>query len=307
MELHLGLITGRARADWQAKRLSRALSAVGTVETVDPARLRLICGRAGERDVFMVLATDRDARRFDGLVLGHLGVASGDIDVPLDAARAFDLLGIPCLNRVGPMLAAQDKLWTSALLARAGIPTPLCSSVPRPAYALVATAEVGACVVKPLFGSRGDGQFRCDDSRGRARLARAVRSGPHLVQRFVPPGGIDYRLFVIGDRVEACVRREAGAGEWRTNASRDGRIIPALPHRTWRDVSIAAARAVGLEVAGIDLAVNDGGPTVLEVNGFPNFRAIYQVTGRDMASLIAARMASLVRGRRRSRGGRLRA
>ena len=54
--MHLGLVTARARADWQAKRLVQALGAVGTVETIEPSSLRLICGRADERDVLMVLA-----------------------------------------------------------------------------------------------------------------------------------------------------------------------------------------------------------------------------------------------------------
>jgi ribosomal protein S6--L-glutamate ligase len=306
--LHLGLVTARARADWQAKRLVQALGAVGTVETIEPSSLRLICGRADERDVLMVLAAERDARRFDAVVLGHLATPRGDLDVRLDAARALELAGVPCLNRVGPMLAAQDKLWTAAILAQAGIPTPLCSSVPRPQDAIVAAVEIGSSVVKPLFGSRGDGQFRCEDRAARARLARAVRTGPFLVQRFISPGGSDYRLFVVGDRVEACVRRDAAEGEWRTNAAQRSAIIPVVPHRTWRDVAVDAARALGLEVAGIDLAVDERGPTVLEVNGFPNFQAIHRATGRDMAPLIAARVAHLARtGRRRPRSGRLRA
>lgn len=306
MELHFGLITAHARADWQARRLARALGALGTVETIDPSRLRLICGRATEeRDVVMLLADNRDARRFDAVVLGRIAGPHADIDIELDAARAFDLLGIPCVNRAGPMLAAQDKLWTSAVLARAGVPTPLCSSVPRSLDALVAAAEIGSCVAKPLFGSLGDGQFRCDDRPGRIRLAREVRRGAFLVQRFVPPGGVDYRLFIVGDKVEACVRRESTAGDWQTNAARGARILAAVPHRSWRDAAVAATHALGLDVAGVDLAVSNGLATVLEVNGFPNFRAIHEATGRDMAPLIAGRVAQLVRGRKRIRSGRL--
>ena len=308
MDLHLGLITAQARADWQTRRLGRALGAIGTTETIEPSRLRLICGRVGERDLLTLLADEADARRFDGVVLGRVTGPAADADLQLDAARAFELVGVPCLNRVGPLLSAQDKLWTAAVLAQAGVPTPLCSSVPRPADALRATAETGPCVAKPLFGSLGDGMFRCDHPRERARLARAVRSSAFLVQRFIPPGGTDYRMFVVGERVEVCLRREAPEGEWRANVALGGRAMAVVPHRSWRDVAIAATRALGLEVAGVDLVVDADGATVLEVNGFPSFQAIYRATGRDMAVHIAARLAHLVRnGRRRSRGGRLRA
>lgn len=295
MDLHFGLITAHAGTDWHAGRLQAALGAVGTVEVLDPAQLRLLCGRANGRDLLMVLAAGRDAKRFDAIVLGRIAGPDADADLQLDAARALELVGIPCLNRVGPMLAAQDKLWTAAVLARAGIATPLCSSVPTVADALVASTEIGEGVAKPLFGSLGDGMFRCNDDRSRDALGKRTRDGAWLVQRFVPPGGVDYRLFVVGDKVEGCVRREAPAGEWRSNAAQGGTFVEANPHREWRTVAIEAARVLGLEVAGIDLAIGPDGPLVLEVNGVPNFRAMFDATGIDMAPLVAARAEALAK------------
>ncbi len=299
MDLRLGLITANAKADWHARRLARGLAAFGAVETLDPSQLRLICGRANKRDVLMVLAGVHDARRFDAIVLGRIAGPLADAEVQLDAARALELVGVPCLNRVGPMLAAQDKLWTAAVLAQAGLPTPLCSSVPVANDAVTASAEIGEGVAKPLFGSLGDGLFRCGGLKQRSTLSRAVRQEPYLLQRFIPPGGIDYRLFVVGDRVEACIRRESAPGEWRSNVARGGRAVAAVAPRLWRDLAIDAARVLGLEIAGVDLAVGPDGPTVLEVNGVPNFRGIYDATSRDMAPLIAARAARVARAARR--------
>jgi len=308
MDWRWGLITAHAKADWHARQLTRALAELGgTVEVLDPSELRLLCGHTQGRDVLLLLANDQDICRFDAVVLGRIVGPKADGDVQLDAARALELVGVPCLNRVGPMLAAQDKLWTAAVLANAGVPTPLCTSVPRPTDAVIAKAEIGKGVAKPLFGSLGEGLFRCDDDKGRQKLARAVRTDPMLLQRFVPPGGIDYRLFVVGDRVEACIRREAPTGEWRSNVAQGGRSVPAVAHRLWRDMAIEATRALGLEFAGIDLAVGDDGPTVLEVNGVPNFRGVYQATGRNMAQAIAQRALRLAKMHRRRAQGRLRA
>ena len=308
MEYRWGLITAQDADEWHTRRLLAALGAVGEVERIDPRSLRLVCGRSRSTDVLVPLAGGGDARRFDAVVLGRLVTDDADPDLALDGARAIELCGVPCLNRVGPMLAAQDKLWTAALLAKAGLPTPLCSSVPRPKDAVVALAEVGPSVAKPLFGSLGDGLFRCDGLREQARLARRAGRSAHLVQRFVASGGVDYRLFVVGDKVEACVRRQAPAGDFRSNAARGGRVVPAVAHRLWRELAVEATRTLGLSFAGVDLAVGEGGPAILEVNGFPSFRAVHRATGRDMAeamALFALRMARSARRARRS--GRLRA
>jgi ribosomal protein S6--L-glutamate ligase len=308
MEWTWGLITAQARDDWHAKRLATALAATGDVEVLDPSCLRLVCGRSRGQDLLVALADGRDARRFDAVVLGRIVGPNADADLQLDAARALELIGIPCLNRVGPMLAAQDKLWTAAVLAKAGLPTPLCSSVARPEDALVAVAELGSAVAKPLFGSLGDGLFRVETSRERSRLVRRSRASPHLVQRFVPPGGVDYRLFVVGDRVEACIRREAPKGEFRSNVARGGRAVAAVATRLWREIAVESTRALGLSFGGVDLIASEQGPLVLEVNGFPNFKALHRATGRDMAEPIAREVLRVARAARKTRRtGRMRA
>ena len=98
---------------------------------------------------------------------------------------------------------------------------------------------------------------------------------------------MDYRLFVVDGRVEGCIERRAMAGEWRANASRGARVIPFVPGRRMREIAIEAARALDLDVAGVDLALGDEGPTVLEVNGRPSFRALFKATDKDMARPIA--------------------
>jgi tetrahydromethanopterin:alpha-L-glutamate ligase len=295
MALQFALVSAHAREDWHLRRLASALSSYGDVERVEPSRLRLVCGREAGTDRVVVWANGKDARRFSAVLLGRVVGPHADADLQLDAARALALCDVPSFNAVQAMLDAQDKLWTAALLARAGLPTPLCSSVPRttdlaPALSQVADGA-GMSVLKPLFGSLGEGLARVSVGQGRAPLLRAVREGPHLVQRYVDTGGSDHRLFVVGHRVEACITRRSAPGEWRSNAARHGVAIEARPPRRWTDIAIEAARSLGLSFAGVDLAVGPDGPTILEVNGFPSFRAIHRVTGRDMAQPIAAHVA----------------
>jgi RimK family alpha-L-glutamate ligase len=296
LALRIGIVSTGGR-HWQANRLRRALSALAEVELVDPARLRLEVG--GGTGAVTVWAGRGDARRFHAVVLGRVAGPDADPELQLDGARALELVGVPTLNRVGPMLVAQDKLYCAAVLAAAGLPTPTCSSVPRPADVRAAVRAVGAgAVAKPLFGSLGEGLFRLHRHGPRRLRAEVRRGSAWLAQRFVPTGGVDYRLFVVGDRVEACVRREVPPGDFRSNEGLGARMAPEPPRPAWGTLAVDAVRALGLDFGGVDLALEEGRPTVLEVNGSPGYRALFEATGCDMSVPIARRAAQLVRARR---------
>jgi ribosomal protein S6--L-glutamate ligase len=51
-------------------------------------------------------------------------------------------------------------------------------------------------------------------------------------------------------------------------------------------VAVNAAKALGLNVAGVDLLRSDRGPLVLEVNSSPGLQGIETSTGLDIASMI---------------------
>ena len=50
--------------------------------------------------------------------------------------------------------------------------------------------------------------------------------------------------------------------------------------------ALAAARVLGLRVAGVDLIESDEGPMVMEVNSSPGLEGIQKTTGIDVASVI---------------------
>jgi ribosomal protein S6--L-glutamate ligase len=52
-------------------------------------------------------------------------------------------------------------------------------------------------------------------------------------------------------------------------------------------VAEAAAAALELDYAGVDLVLGDHGPAVIEVNGNPSWQGILEATGLDMAEAIA--------------------
>ena len=76
--------------------------------------------------------------------------------------------------------------------------------------------------------------------------------------------------------------------EWRTNVSLGGHAEACRLEPDEERLALAAARAIGAEMAGIDLIadLDLGRLVVLEVNAVPGWRALARVTGIDVAAAI---------------------
>jgi ribosomal protein S6--L-glutamate ligase len=145
-------------------------------------------------------------------------------------------------------------------------------------------------VVKPIYGSLGIGveRLRAHDPAARARLGQLLQLRHALyLQRYVAAAAtLDVRAFVVGDTVRAAVSRRLAPGELAGNAARGARLQPLELDAATAELAVRATRALGLAYAGVDLMVGAAGPLVLEVNGTPSFRALFEATGRDMAGAI---------------------
>ena len=189
-----------------------------------------------------------------------------------------------------------DKLWTSALLERCGLPTPRTVVCETADEAMAAYRMLGDAIVKPLFGSMGLGMVRVTDEEMAYRVFRTIEQirGVYYLQQTIEHEGRDVRAFVIGGRVLAAIERRADG--WRTNLARGGSAAPLRLPPEWDSLAVRAAAAVGAEYAGVDLLpARDGSVSVLEVNGIPGWRGLQEATGLDVSGAIIdqlTRMAS---------------
>ncbi len=202
----------------------------------------------------------------------------------MDLMQRLGAVNLPMVNPPRAIEIGVDKYLSLSLLRAAGLTIPQTVICQKYSDAMSAFDELGGdVVVKPLFGSQGFGITRITD---RVLAQRAFNQLVKMqsviyVQRFVPHGGSDLRLFVLGDRVLTAMRRRGV--DWRTNIALGGRGEAFEPDPLLREMALRAARACEALVAGVDILIGDDGENyVLEVNPIPGWKELAAVTGIDI-------------------------
>jgi len=225
------------------------------------------------------------------------GVDDGLWSLGVLAAR-----GLTVLNAPGTLVAAHDKLLTARILRRASLPHPETWHV-RPGRPY--DGPPAPLVLKPRHGSWGRHVTLCETDDALRSELRAVRDESWfrqhgaLVQELVPPTGSDLRLVVAGGKVVGAVSRVAKEGEWRTNVSLGATRVPLDAPADAVELALAAARALGASLVGVDLMPTPGGgPTILEINGSVEFtheyracRDVFRATVLELARVAAEEAA----------------
>lgn len=220
----------------------------------------------------------------------------------------FELMGSYTPNPSAAVARARDKLRCHQLLAaqRIGLPATVFGDNPDDTVDLLSMLGPPPHVIKLNQGTQGAGVMLTEKASASRGVVEALRGlyADFLVQEFIAEAqGADLRCFVVGDTVVAAIRRQAPAGEFRSNLHRGGVAEAVEPDAREVAVSVQAARVLGLGVAGVDLVRAQRGPLVLEVNASPGLEGIEQATGLDIAGRIVEFVASQVRTARRGDGG----
>lgn len=222
--------------------------------------------------------------------------------------RQFEMMGVYSLNESVAITRSRDKLRACQLLARKGIGLPVTgfANSPGDTEDLVKIVGGAPVVIKLLEGTQGVGVVLAETKKAAESVIEAFRGlgADFMVQEFIKEaGGADIRCFVIGDKVVAAMKRQGKEGEFRSNLHRGGTatLIKITPEE--RSTAVRSARAMGLNVAGVDLLRSNHGPVVMEVNSSPGLEGIENATGKDIAGMIIEFIEkNAKRGRTRTRG-----
>lgn len=205
--------------------------------------------------------------------------------------RQFEMMSVFSANESQAITRSRDKLRCLQLLARNGIGLPVtgCAHSTKDVEGLINSVGGAPLVVKLLEGTQGIGVVLAETHKAAASVIEAFRGleANILVQEYIKEaGGADVRCFVVGGRVIAAMERRARSGEFRSNLHRGGTATKARLTPEERSTAVRAAKAMGLNVAGVDILRSNHGPVVMEVNSSPGLEGIERATSVDVAGKI---------------------
>jgi ribosomal protein S6--L-glutamate ligase len=280
--------------NWYLHDLQRA---AGTRHEVTPLAFRQLASKLSNPSGLQVFSGTNNLCDFDALLVRTMPAASLEqVVFRMDVLGRIEAAGGVVMNPTRAIEAAVDKYLASAKLLAAGLRTPRTIVCQTPEDAMAGFEELGGnVVIKPLFGSEGRGMTRVNDEALALRaFSMLTQLGAVIyLQEYVPHGGFDIRLLVLGEQVLAMRRRNAL--DWRTNVSRGATTEPLDPDEHLVALAQRAAAAVGAPLAGVDvLPGHDGELYVLEVNAVPGWKALARTLDVDVAALVLDFVASIV-------------
>lgn len=210
--------------------------------------------------------------------------------------KQFELMGIHVINREEPIMNAKNKLRNLQVLTEHNIPIPRTCVVSHSGNLDTAVRDIGRfpIILKAPSGSQGKGVAIIESKRGLKSVIEMFDTGePIVLQQYVKESsGKDIRVFVVGNQVVGAMKRETTQrGEFRSNFHLGGKVSMTELSDDEKTLAMAATKACGLDVAGVDILRTNDGPRVIEVNANPGLEGITQATGIDIAGALIRFMA----------------
>jgi len=270
--LKIGIVYDLVR--WEEKDLIRAVGELG----YEPVLLRVT------REVFWL---DRE----DGYDLDLAFQRCVSFYRAIASTIILEEKGVPVVNSSRVLMGCEDKLYTTARLARRGIPVPRTAIAFSREACIEAAEKLGyPLVVKPIYGSWGRMIARALDRESLEEILefRENMQSPHFkvhyLQEYVEKPGRDIRACYIWGDVPAAIYRVSD--RWKTNTALGGRAVPADLEEEQLELVRRAGDEIGGGVLGVDLIERGSESLVLEINGIPQYKNVARVTGVDLSRMI---------------------
>jgi len=208
--------------------------------------------------------------------------------------RHFERMGVPVINSSDAIDNVKDKLYTHQILAQSNLDIPNTMLLKHPIDISFVEKNIGfPVIVKKISGSYGRGVFLCENKKQLNQLITMAeltkKSYDIIIQEFVKDTwGKDLRVFVVNNKVVGCMMRQSTDDDFRANLSRGGEGFPYEVNEQIEWLSSESSKALGLDIAGVDLLFQNGGYKICEVNSNPGFEGMEMFTKKNIASEIVS-------------------
>jgi len=191
-------------------------------------------------------------------------------------------IGFLVVNDLDSMLVCDNKMSNALMMERNNIPIPKTSIISNEQSIEDAHKRIGGkfpVIIKTLKGTQGVGVMKVDSESSLKGVCQSLwkYDADLLIQEFKEMKS-DIRTLVIGGKILASAERirEESNKDFRNNVHLGARTEPYNLSKNEINVIKAAARASGAMYCGVDHAMVDGKPYILEVNGSPGIRSHFE-------------------------------
>jgi [lysine-biosynthesis-protein LysW]---L-2-aminoadipate ligase len=253
--------------------------------------------RLDDRRIYFDLENPDPWCQYDAIMERSISYTNG-----LNALRILNSWGVPTVNTATVAEACGDKLATSTLLGKAGIPQPRNIIAFSVDSALAAIESLGYPVVlKPIIGSWGRLLAKINDREAAEAILEhktvlgSYQHSVFYIQEYVPKPGRDIRAFVVGDQVITAIYRKSA--HWITNTARGGEGEICSLNPDLEEICLRAVQAVGGGVLAVDVIEHpERGYLVNEINHTMEFHTTQPISGIDLGDLIVGYVVKVAEG-----------
>lgn len=189
------------------------------------------------------------------------------------------------------LLQARDKLRSLQKLASCGIAIPATAYLNDTQNIRTIIDRLGGLpvVIKLLESTHGIGVILAETFKSAEATVEAFQKLKErvIIQEFIEEAkGADIRALVVAGEVVAAMKRQAQAGEFRSNLHRGASANAVTLTAQEKDVVLRSTKIMGLDIAGVDILRSSRGPLIMEINASPGLEGIETTTGIDVSGKI---------------------
>ena len=196
----------------------------------------------------------------------------------------FETAGCFMVNDLDSMLLCDNKMATAIQLSSHNIDIPKTSIVNNRKSIEDAHLHIGGkfpAIVKTLTGTQGIGVAKVNDMESLVSVCEALwkYDAAILLQEWLDID-FDVRTMVVNNRIIGSAKRITSKEEFRSNVHLGATTKPYILKDGEKEIILAAARATGGYMIGVDHCIVKGEYKILECNGSPGIRSHFE--GYDM-------------------------
>jgi len=212
------------------------------------------------------------------VVFVRAGVLQDEIGLAL--LGTLQNAGCMMINDRDGMLTCDNKMSAYTAFERNNIQTPRTSLINNEKSITDAHKRIGGkfpVIIKTLTGTQGIGVSKVESMESMMSVIQSLWkfNAPLIIQEFLKIE-FDVRTIILNGRIVASTKRIKPKKDFRSNRHMGAETEPYILSKEEKQEVLAAARATGAYMVGVDHALVDNEIYVLECNGSPGMGSNFQ-------------------------------